>query len=87
VHPYTDHGLKSVPAGPGTAAPERRWLRVSAAAAHLGIGVGTLNKLRIYGGGPKYAKIGHTVIYDQADLDAWATERKVRSTSEPVRAA
>jgi hypothetical protein len=58
-----------------------------AAAAHLGIGVGTLNKLRTYGGGPPYAKLGHTVVYDPADLDAWAIERKVRSTSQPVRVA
>ena len=35
----------------------------------------------------RYAKLGHTVVYDPADLDVWATERKVRSTSEPVRAA
>ena len=67
--------------------PRPRWLRVVAAAAHLGIGVGTLNKLRTYGGGPPYAKLGHTVVYDPADLDAWASERKVHSTSEPVRAA
>jgi hypothetical protein len=64
-----------------------RWLRVDTAAAHLGIGVGTLNKLRTYGGGPRYAKLGHTVVYDPTDLDAWATERKVCRTSEPVRAA
>jgi predicted DNA-binding transcriptional regulator AlpA len=63
------------------------WLRVGCAAAYLGIGVGTLNKLRTYGGGPRYSKLGHTVVYDSADLDAWATERKVRSTSEPVHAA
>ena len=65
----------------------RRWLRVPDAADHLGIGVGTLNKLRTYGGGPRYAKLGAVVVYDPADLDAWAAERKVRSTSEPVRAA
>lgn len=65
----------------------KRWLRVNAAAAYLGIGIGTLNKLRTYGGGPRYSKIGHTVIYDSADLDAWAQARSVRSTSEPVRAA
>ena len=64
-----------------------RWLRVGTAAARLGIGVGTLNKLRTYGGGPRYAKLGHTVVYDPADLDAWAAERKVCRTSEPVRAA
>ena len=67
--------------------PARRWLRVAPAAAYLGVGIGTLNKLRTYGGGPRYAKLGHTVVYDPADLDAWAAERKVRSTSEPVRAA
>jgi len=60
---------------------------VGLAAVHLGIGVGTLNKLRTYGGGPRYAKLGHTVVYDPTDLDAWATERKVSITSEPVRVA
>jgi predicted DNA-binding transcriptional regulator AlpA len=64
----------------------KRWLRVSSAAAYLGIGKSTLNKLRTYGGGPRYAKLGAVVVYDPADLDAWAAERKVRSTSEPVRA-
>jgi hypothetical protein len=66
----------------------QRWLRVRAAAEHLGIGVGTLNKLRSYCGGPLYSKMMAGVVsYDIADLDAWATKRKVRSTSEPVRAA
>ena len=64
-----------------------RWLRVKAAAAHLKLGVSTMNKLRLTGGGPPYAKLGHTVVYDPTDLDAWANARKVRSTSEPVRAA
>ena len=70
-----------------TLASARRWLRVREAATYLGVGIGTLNKLRTYGGGPRYAKCGHVVIYDIFDLDAWAAERKVRSTSEPVRAA
>ena len=75
-------------AGSATEAqPTLRWLRVGAAAAHLGTGVGTLNKLRTYGGGPPYAKLGAVVVYDPADLNAWAAERKVRSTSEAVRAA
>jgi predicted DNA-binding transcriptional regulator AlpA len=65
----------------------RRWLRVGPAAAHLGIGIGTLNKLRTYGGAPRYAKLGATVVYDPADLDAWAAERKVGSTSQPARIA
>jgi hypothetical protein len=64
-----------------------KWLRVSDAAVHLGVGVGTLNKLRTYGGGPRYAKLGSTVIYDVEDLNSWAEARKVHSTSEVVRAA
>jgi hypothetical protein len=72
--------------GAGIGETHRRWLRVRAAADHLGVGVGTLNKLRTYGGGPPYAKLKHTVIYDLVDLDAWAVERKVRNTSEPVGA-
>jgi hypothetical protein len=62
-------------------------LRINTAAHHLGIGAGTLNKLRVCGGGPRFAKLGHVVVYDLADLDAWATARKVGSTSEPVRIA
>src|SRR3954447_21398878 len=67
--------------------PARSWLRVQAAADYLSLGVSTLNKLRTYGGGPRYAKLGHTVVYDPADLDAWADQRKVRSTSERARTA
>ena len=67
--------------------PKRSWLRVGCAAKYLGVGVGTLNKLRTYGGGPPYAKLGHTVVYDPDDLDVWANARKVNSTSEPPRAA
>jgi predicted DNA-binding transcriptional regulator AlpA len=73
--------MRLVPATPST------WLRTPAAAGHLGLGVSTLNKLRLTGGGPRFAKLGSVVVYDVADLDAWAAERKVRSTSEAVRAA
>jgi hypothetical protein len=84
MHPANHRRNCHAPAD-GAAAP--RWLRVASAATYLGIGVGTLNKLRSYGGGPRYAKLGHTVVYQVVDLDAWAEARKVRSTSEPVRAA
>ena len=85
VHPHEYQSSRD--ASIHGATPPQRWLRVKAAAAYLSIGVGTLNKLRIYGGGPKYAKCGQTVIYDIVDLDGWASERKVRHTSERVRAA
>lgn len=84
MHPPTHHGVRSTSRESG--APSR-WLRVRDAARYLRLGVGTLNKLRLSGGGPRYAKLGAVVVYDIADLDAWASERKVGSTSEPVRAA
>jgi predicted DNA-binding transcriptional regulator AlpA len=71
--------------GGGTS--EARWLRARSAASHLGIGFSTLNKLRLTGGGPRFAKLGSVVVYDRDDLDAWANKRKIGSTSERVRAA
>jgi predicted DNA-binding transcriptional regulator AlpA len=72
------------PEGPDLA---RRWLRAPAAAAYLGVGASTLNKLRLTGGGPIYSKLlGGVVLYDVADLDAWAEARKVRSTSQRLAA-
>jgi hypothetical protein len=60
----------------------QRWLRTPDAALYLAVGISTLNKLRVWGGGPAYSKLGATVVYDVADLDAWAAARKVRSTSQ-----
>ena len=56
------------------------------AAAHLGIGVSTLNKLRVYGGGPTYLKLGRRVLYDVADLDQWLDRSRRQSTSDRGRA-
>lgn len=64
-----------------------RWLRVPAAARYLQLGESTLNKLRLSGAGPRFAKLSSVVVYDIDDLDTWAESRKVRSTSEPVRVA
>ena len=53
-----------------------------AAAAYCGLGKSTLDKLRIYGGGPIYSKIGRRVVYDLADLDRWLVAHRQSSTSE-----
>lgn len=34
----------------------------------------TLAKQAVTGGGPKFRKAGHAVLYEIADLDAWANE-------------
>ena len=59
-----------------------RKLRVSDAASFLGLSASTLNKLRVYGGGPAFAKLGRAIVYDLQDLNAWADARKHRNTSE-----
>jgi hypothetical protein len=48
--------------------------------------VSTLQKRRVYGGGPRYVKRGRSVYYHIEDLDAWMRERVVHSTSERVTA-
>lgn len=50
-------------------------IRTKQAAAHLGLSKSTLDKLRHFGGGPRYYKLGRAVVYSIADLDAWMQER------------
>ncbi|MFN3859650.1 MAG: helix-turn-helix transcriptional regulator [Caulobacter sp.] len=57
-------------------------LPVQAAAEHLGLSVSTLNKLRVFGGGPVFLKLGRRVVYDLADLDRWLETKRRRSTSD-----
>lgn len=57
-------------------------LNTKQACNYCGLGYSTLNKLRLYGGGPKYIKIGARVIYDTADLDAWLAAHQRRNTSQ-----
>ncbi|QLF70174.1 helix-turn-helix domain-containing protein [Peteryoungia desertarenae] len=50
-------------------------MRVREAAEYLGLSKSTLDRLRCYGGGPRYFKLGKAVTYDPADLKAWRDER------------
>ncbi|MDE0407757.1 MAG: helix-turn-helix domain-containing protein [Alphaproteobacteria bacterium] len=59
-----------------------RYLDTKQAAAYLGLSPKTLVKMRVTGGGPRYAKVGRRVIYDVADLDSWVEKRKRRFTGE-----
>lgn len=56
-------------------------LRTSEAAKYLNISSSTLNKLRLTGGGPRYVKLGKSVVYDLADLNAWVEANRRSSTS------
>jgi excisionase family DNA binding protein len=53
------------------------------AAEHLRVSKSYLDKLRVYGGGPKFLRLGkRKILYRKSDLDRWATERCFGSTSE-----
>ena len=56
-------------------------LRVADAACYTGLSKSTLDKLRVYGGGPLYLKLGKRVVYDRVDLDTWLADKKIANTS------
>lgn len=62
-----------------------RKLRTPETASFLGVSQSTLAKWRMYGCGPPYSKLGGVVIYDIADLDTFAAERRRLSTSDDAR--
>lgn len=46
----------------------------------LGLTAQTLRTWRMKGQGPRFAKLGDAVRYDEDDVKAWVEERKVNST-------
>jgi predicted DNA-binding transcriptional regulator AlpA len=65
---------------------QNKMLNASAAAEYCGSSASTFAKLRLYGGGPAYLKLGRRVVYDPADLDRWLAEHRRASTSECAQA-
>jgi predicted DNA-binding transcriptional regulator AlpA len=61
---------------------QRKMLNAPAAAAYCGSSASTLAKLRLYGGGPTFIKLGRRVVYDPIDLDLWLAAHRRNSTSE-----
>ncbi len=62
--------------------PEKPFLTTKEAAAWLGLTKNTLEKMRVFGGGPLYRKHGRYVRYHMEDLVAWSESRKRRTTSD-----
>ncbi len=59
------------------------WYDTRGAADYVGLAPQTLNKMRVYGGGPAFHKLGNLLVrYTQADLDAWLESRRRTSTSD-----
>src|SRR5688572_17851846 len=62
---------------------EAQFLTVREAAAHLRVSKSYLDKLRVYGGGPEFVRLGQRkILYSRSALDAWATSRRFNSTSQ-----
>lgn len=62
---------------------EKSYLSPPEAAKYLRCSASTLAKLRVYGGGPTFTRIGAKAIrYRRADLDAYMEQGRVKSTSE-----
>jgi predicted DNA-binding transcriptional regulator AlpA len=60
-----------------------RYLRTPEAAAYVGLTASSLQKLRLTGDGPRYAKLGRKiVVYPVLELDAWIAKRMRTSTSD-----
>ena len=57
-------------------------LTAEAAAERLLIAAGTLANWRVLGGGPPFVRVGRSIRYRVADLDAWLDARTARSTAE-----
>lgn len=59
------------------------YLRTADAARYLGVGQSTLERMRIAGTGPQFRRLGTKIVsYAVADLDAWAGEQILSSTSQ-----
>jgi hypothetical protein len=61
---------------------DRRKLTEDECAAYLRVSKRTLQRWRVLGTGPRFAKYGTRVIYDGWDVDQWSDSNTFQSTSE-----
>ena len=62
---------------------EQELLTPREAATYLRVSKSYLDKLRVYGDGPRFLRPGkRKVFYRKSDLDAWLARRSFDSTSE-----
>lgn len=76
----SSYSERSVPAGQGSQYSPN--LSVEQTAIALGLSKSWLNKKRVTGGGPAFLKLGRRVVYDSADVAAWAAAHRRNNTSE-----
>lgn len=59
-----------------------RLLMQGEAAELLRLSPRTLERFRLEGTGPRYAKLGRRIVYRASDLETWIAARERHSTSE-----
>lgn len=57
-------------------------LDTRATSTYTGLSESHLEKLRVYGGGPPFLKLGRRVVYDRGDIDAWLSARRQARTAQ-----
>ena len=77
------HWLESL--SPRRVVSSEVYLTSQEAAQYLHTSPSTLAKLRVYGGGPSFCRIGRAIRYRRSDLDEFMARGRVRSTSETAR--
>ena len=71
----------SSPPQPVSAQTEE-FLSPKQAAGYLRVSKSYLDKLRVYGGGPRFLRFGRKILYRKSELNVWAGQRCFNSTSE-----
>lgn len=59
-----------------------RILRTPEAAQYLSLSESQLEKWRLNGEGPPFARLGRSVVYDRDDLDRWIADQKVKASGD-----
>ena len=62
-----------------------RWLTTAEAAIFVRLSRSTLAKLRIYGGGAPYIKLGRKILYEKSALVTWLEDHCRQNTSEKTK--
>lgn len=59
---------------------DKKQLTIDELAARWNLHPGTLCNWRVKGTGPKYTKVGRTILYSVADVEAYEKQNEKRST-------
>ncbi len=63
----------------------KKYLSTADVAEHLGVSASWLSKLRMYGEGPPFFKLGaRCVVYDLNQVDAWVERHRATIASKQV---